>query len=123
MEESAAQAALVHSMINEARAVVPVPEDDLQEKCVRLWVENDPQVHLEVTSVLAVKAGDFAPASLTVLKHIMEAHCGPQNMPIFDAMTKLESHKAEIEEQAFVRIMSQLGYDVDALAGAQEDSE
>ena len=109
VEESAEQAALVHSMIKEVQAIVPVPEDELQEKFVRLWVENDPQVHLEVTSVLATKADDFAPASLTVLKHLMEAHCGPRNMPIYDAMAKLESHKTEIEEQPFVLIMSQLG--------------
>ena len=35
-------------------------------------------------------------------------------MPIYDAMAKLEGHKTEIEEQQFVLIMSQLGYDVDA---------
>ena len=71
-------------------------------------------MHLEVTSVLAMKPGDFTPASLTVLKNIMEAHCGPQNMPKIDAMEKLQSHKAEIEEQEFELIMKQLGYDVDA---------
>eukprot|EP00975_Prorocentrum_lima_P020739 4362748-Prorocentrum_lima.AAC.1 len=44
----------------------------------------------------------------------MESHSGPRNMPIIDAMTKLEGNKADLEDQEFTLLMNQLAYDVDA---------
>ena len=67
MEEAADQAALVQSLVGEVRAQVPIPEDSLYAQFVKLWVENDPQVHLDVNSVWATKADDFAPQSLDVI--------------------------------------------------------
>ena len=44
----------------------------------------------------------------------MDTHCGPRNIPIIDAMAKLEGHKASLDEQEFQLFMNQLTYDVDA---------
>ena len=57
---------------------------------VQAYIENDPQVHLEIASVLATRAGDFSPRDLAVLSALMDTHCGPRNIPIIDAMTKLK---------------------------------
>ena len=43
--------------------------------------------------------------------------------PYFDAMEKMESHKAEIEEQEFALIMKAARLRCGRLAGAHEDSE
>ena len=61
MEEDAEQTALVHSLIREVQAIVPIADDILQEQFVRLYIENDPQVHVEVSSVLASRGEDFKP--------------------------------------------------------------
>ena len=61
MEEDAEQAALVHSLIQEVQAIVPIADDILQEQLVRLYIENDPQVHLEVSSVWASRGDDVKP--------------------------------------------------------------
>ena len=53
MEEDAEQTALVHSLIREVQAIVPIADDILQEQFVRLYIENDPQVHLEVVKLRA----------------------------------------------------------------------
>ncbi len=45
MEDDAEQAALVHSLVREVQAIVPITDDILQEQFVRLYIENDPQVH------------------------------------------------------------------------------
>ena len=74
MDESAEQAALVHSLVGEVRAQVPIPEDNLYDQFVKLWIENDPQVHMEIISVLATKADDFAPP---VLDRAPDAHGSP----------------------------------------------
>ena len=78
---------------------------------MRAYIENDPQVHLEITSVLATKADDFQPQHLEVLKVLMDSHCGPRNIPIIDAMTKLHDSQAAIVEQEFQLIMKQLFHD------------
>ena len=114
MDEYAEQAALVSSLLDEVKALVPIPDDILQETFVRAYIENDPQVHLEICSVLATRAGDFSPQDLAVLKALMDTHCGPRNVPIIDAMAKLEDHKASLDEQEFQLLMNQLSYDVDA---------
>ena len=114
MDEYAEQAALVSSLVDEVKALVPIPDDILQEAFVRAYIENDPQVHLEIASVLATRAGDFSPKDLAVLKALMDTRCGPRNMPIIDAMAKLEGHKASLDEQEFQLLMNQLTYDVDA---------
>ena len=58
MEDDAEQAALVHSLVREVQAIVSsITDDILQEQFVRLYIENDPQVHLEVSSVLASRGG------------------------------------------------------------------
>ena len=114
MDEYAEQAAPVSSLVHEVQALVPFHDDILQEAFVRAYIENDPQVHLKICSVLATRAGDFRPQDLAVLKALMDTHCGPRNMPIIDAMTKLEGHKAALEEQKFQLVMNQLTYDVDA---------
>ena len=49
-----------------------------------------------------------------MLTTMMETHCGPRNMPIIDAMTKLEGHKADLGEQVFALLMNQLKNDVNA---------
>ena len=67
MEDDAEQAALVHSLVREVQAIVPITDDILQGHFVRLYIENDPQVHLEVSSVLASRGGDFQPQGLQVL--------------------------------------------------------
>ena len=48
---------MVHSLVREVQAIVPITDDILQEPVVRLYIENDPQVHLEVPSVLASRGG------------------------------------------------------------------
>ena len=57
MEDYVEQAALVHPLVREVQAIVPITDDILQEQFVRLYNENDPQVHLEVSSVLASRGG------------------------------------------------------------------
>ena len=100
MEDDAEQAALVHSLVREVQAIVSsITDDILQEQFVRLYIENDPQVHLEVASVLASRGDDFKPQDWQVLKVLMDSHCAPQNIPIIDAMTKLEDNQASIAEQ------------------------
>ena len=100
MEDDAEQAALVHSLVREVQAIVSsITDDILQEQFVRLYIENDPQVHLEVSSVLASRGVDFQPQDLQVLNVLMDGHCAPQNIPIIDAMTKLKDSQASIAEQ------------------------
>ena len=89
----------MHSLVREVQAIVPITDDILQEQFVRLYIENDPQVHLEVPSALASRGDDFKPQDLQVLKVLMDSHCSPQNIPIIDAMTKLEDNQASIAEQ------------------------
>ena len=57
MEDYAEQAALVHSLVREVQGIVPITDDISQEQFVRLYNENDPQVCLEVSSVLASRGG------------------------------------------------------------------
>ena len=61
MDEYAEQAALVSSLVDEVKALVPIPDDTLQESFVRAYIENDPQVHLDIASALATRADDFSP--------------------------------------------------------------
>ena len=114
MEDNAEQAALVHSLVREVQAIVPIADDILQEQFVRLYIENDPQVHLEVSSVLASRGDDFKPQDLQVLKVLMDSHCAPQQVTIIDAMTKLKDSQASIVEQEFQLLMNQLIHDRDA---------
>ena len=114
MEDDAEQAALVHSLVREVQGIVPITDDILQEQFVRLYNENDPQVHLEVSSVLASRGDDFKPQDLQVLKLLMDSHCAPQQVTMIDAMTKLEDSQASIDEQEFQLIMNQLIHDRDA---------
>ena len=114
MDEYAERAALVSSLVDEVKALVPVPDEILQAACVEAYIENDPQVHLEIASVLATRADDFSPQDLAVLKALMDTHCGPRNIPIIDAMAKLEGHKASLDEQEFQLFLNQLNFDVDA---------
>ena len=114
MDENAEQAALVSALVDEVQALLPIHDDILQETFVQAYIENDPQVHLEISSVLATRAEEFSPHDVGVLKTLMEAHCGPRNIPIIDAMAKLEGNKASLDEQAFQLLMNQLTYDVDA---------
>ena len=114
MEDNAEQAALVHSLVREVQAIVPITDDILQEQFVRLYIENDPQVHLEISSVLASRGDDFKPQDLQVLKVLMDSHCAPQNIPIIAAMTTLKDSQASIVEQEFQLIMNQLIHDRDA---------
>ena len=93
MDEIAGQAALVHSLVGEVRAQMPIPEELLKTDFVQLWVQNDPQVHLEVSSTLATQDREFTPQSLSVLRQIMDAHHGPQNIPIIHAMAKLQDSR------------------------------
>lgn len=72
--------ALVSSLVDEVKALVPIPDDTLQESFVRLYIENDTQVHLDICSVLATRAADFSPNDLAVLKALMDAHCGPRGV-------------------------------------------
>ena len=44
----------------------------------------------------------------------MDTHYGPRNIPIIDAMAKLEGHKASLDEQEFQPLLNQLNFDVDA---------
>ena len=114
MEDNAEQAALVYSLVREVQAIVPIADDILQEQFVRLYIENDPQVHLEVSSVLASRGDDFKPQDLQVLKVLMDSHCAPQQVTMIDAMTKLKDSQASIDEQEFQLIMTQLMHDRDA---------
>ena len=93
---------------------MPIKDEILQEQFVRLYIENDPQVHLEVSSVLASRGDDFKPQDLQVLKVLMDSHCAPQQVTMIDAMTKLKDSKASIDEQEFQLIMNQLMHDRDA---------
>ena len=51
----------VSSLVDEVKALVPIHDDILRETFVRAYIENDPQVHLEICSVLVTRADDFAP--------------------------------------------------------------
>ena len=113
MNESAEQAAFVVSLVEEVKAVVPIPDDTLQDMFVRPYIENDVQVHLEICSVLVRRSNSFSPQDLAVLKGLMDSHCGPHSIPIIDARSKLESHKASVGEQEFSLIMTQLTYGAD----------
>ena len=93
--------------------MVPVPDDALQAMFAQPYIENDPQVHLEICSVLVTRVDGFVPQDLGVLKALMDSHRGPQSIPFIDAMSKLESHKAEVDEQEFQLLMNQLSYDMD----------
>ena len=114
MDEDADKAALVSSLVEEVQALVPIPDGILEEAFVRAYIENDPQVHLEICSVLATRAVDFSPNDLAALKVLMDTHCAPRNIPIINAMQQLEGHKASLDEQEFQLLMNQLTYDVDA---------
>ena len=115
MEDDAEQAALVHSLVRELQAIVSsITDDILQEQFVRLYIENDPQVHLEVSSVLASRGDDFKPYDLQVLKVLMDSHCAPRNIPIIEAMTNLENSQVLIIEQEFNLLINQLQLDKDA---------
>ena len=61
MDEYAEQAALVSSLVDEVQALVPIPDNTLQESFVQAYIENDPQVHLDICSVLATRGSDFSP--------------------------------------------------------------
>ena len=61
MDQYAEQAALVHCLVGEVQAMVPIPDVTLQEQFVQLYIENDPHVHLEIASVLATRADNFKP--------------------------------------------------------------
>ena len=50
MDEYAEQAALVSSLVDEVKALVPIPDDILQASFAQAYIENDPQVHLEICS-------------------------------------------------------------------------
>ena len=67
MDEYAKQAALVVSLlVDEVEAIVPIHDDTLQAMCVRPYIENDPQVHLDVCSALVTPADGFAPPGFGV---------------------------------------------------------
>ena len=68
MDEYADQAALVPSLVDEVQALVPILDDILQERLVRVYIERGPQVHLEICSALATRVGDFSPQDVAVLK-------------------------------------------------------
>ena len=52
---------VVACLVDEVKALVPIRDDNLQEGFVRLYIENDPQVHLELCSVPATRADSFSP--------------------------------------------------------------
>ena len=114
MDEDAGKAALVHSLVRDVQGIMPVPDDILQEQFVRLYIENDPQVHLEVSSVSASRGDDFKPYDLQVLEVLMDSHCAPRNIPIIQAMTNLEHSQVLVVEQEFNLLMNQLQLDKDA---------
>ena len=64
-----------------------------------LWQENDPQLHLEITSALATRADDFSPHDVAPLQQLMAGHKGPQNMAVVGAMTNVEAQKTELEDK------------------------
>ena len=66
MDESGEQVALVVSLVDEVEAIVPIHDDTLQAMCVRPYIENDPQVHLDVCSALVTPADGFAPPGFGV---------------------------------------------------------
>ena len=105
----------VFSLLGEVKALVPIQDDVLHETFVRGYLENDSQVHLEIMSALATRSDTFGPQDVGVLKSLMDTHLGPQNLPIIDAMAKLEGRKAEVEEQEFHLLLNQLNYDMDAM--------
>ena len=49
-----------------------------------------------------------------MLKALMDSHCGPRTIPVIDAMSKLEGHKASLDDQEFQLLMNQLTYDVNS---------
>ena len=61
IDEYAEQAALVSSLVDEVQALVPIPDNTFQESFVQAYIENDPQVHLDIYSVLATRGGTSAP--------------------------------------------------------------
>ena len=61
MDESAEQAALVVSLVDEVKAMVPIPDDTLHDMFVRPYIENDTQVHVEICSVLVTRSSSFSP--------------------------------------------------------------
>ena len=61
MNEAAEQAALVASLVEEVKAMVPIPDDTLQESFVKPYIENGVQVHLEIGFVLATRSSSFSP--------------------------------------------------------------
>ena len=61
MNEFAEQAALVVSLVDEVKAMVPIPDDTLQEMIVRPYIENGVQVHVEFCSVLVTRSSSFSP--------------------------------------------------------------
>ena len=79
MDEYAKQAALVVSLVDEVEAIVPIHDDTLQAMCVRPYIENDPQVHLDVCSALVTRADGFAPQDLGCAQDV-DGRCveGPQ---------------------------------------------
>ena len=72
MEEDAEQTALVHSLIREVQAIVPITDDLSREQFVPLYIENEPQVHVEVPSALALRGDDFKPQDSQVLRGVMD---------------------------------------------------
>ena len=115
MKEYAEQAALVSSLLGEVKALVPIADDTVQEGLLRLFIENGPQVHLEICSVLATRADSFRPQDLSALKVVMDTHCGPRPIQIIDAaMSKLEGQKEEasVDLQELQVLMRQPEYDV-----------
>ena len=67
-DKAADQAALVQSLAREVQAQMPISAELLQTEFVQPWVDNDPQVHLEICSCLATKDTDFTTESLSVFR-------------------------------------------------------
>ena len=61
MDEYAEQAAFVVSMVDEVQAMVPIPDDTMQDMLVRPCIENGPQMRVDICSVLLTRADGFAP--------------------------------------------------------------
>ena len=113
VEEQAEHAAFVQWLVGEVKTQVPVLEDELRECFLDRWIKNDPQLHLEITSLLATRAEDFNVRTVTVLNELMVQHAGPKNGLIIEAMTKLEGHKEQLADKEFALLLSQLTYDTD----------
>ena len=101
MDELVEHVALVHWLAREVQGCVPVSDQLSMERFMMRWQENDAQLHLEITSALATRADDFSPHAVTLLQQLMVGHKGPQNMAVVDALSNLDTHKTELEEQAF----------------------